>query len=515
MNAQEEQREGRMTDVISTNPRTGQCIEVVAMESTAADLDRVCAAAAAAAGALESMRREDRATLLHALADALSSRAEDVVSVADRETALGITRLETELARTCHQFRMFAEVVEEGSYLEATIDTAGDTPMGAQPDLRRMLVPVGPVAVFGASNFPLAFSLPGGDTASALAAGCPVLVKAHASHPATSQLCFGILKAALVSQGAPVGALGVVHGLVAGARLVAHPVVQAVTFTGSLSGGKALVRLIEQRRDPVPFFGEMSSLNPVVVTPKAAHERGDEIGRGLAVSATTGAGQLCTKPGLLFIPSGPAGDSVANEMADAFRHTPVQVLLNRGIADAYAQATQRLEQLPHVQMLASGGRPEGNGFQAAPLLLTTPATALSPELTEECFGPVTVIARYDDEAQLHEAMGQLPSSLTATVMAGAGETALPGAISRQVRGRAGRLIYDGYPTGVAVSWAQHHGGPWPSTNSQHTSVGATAIRRFLRPMTWQNAPQQLLPPELRDGYGMIPRRLNGSLTLPR
>jgi NADP-dependent aldehyde dehydrogenase len=474
--------------VVSTDPRTGEAVEVVAQETTPEEVDRLCAAALAAAPALDALGRAGRAALLRALADALEARRDDVVAVADRETALGPTRLNGELTRTGYQLRLFAEVLEEGSYLEAAIDHPGDTPMGPRPDLRRMLVPIGPVAVFGASNFPLAFSVPGGDTASALAAGCPVVVKAHGSHPATSQLVFDVLDAAARKAGAPDGTLGIVHGLQGGADLVAHPAIRAVGFTGSVTGGRALLEIIERRPDPVPFFGELSSLNPVVVTPTAAAERGTAIGTELVGSFTLGGGQFCTKPGLAFVPAGAEGDAVVDAMAEAVRGAGAP---------------------------ARGGGPSGHGFEAVPRLLQTTAGELPEQVTEECFGPVSVVARYDGEAELFAALQQMPSSLTATVLRGAGETELPLAVSEQLRTRAGRLVYDAYPTGVAVSWAQHHGGPWPSTNSQHTSVGTTAIRRFLRPVTWQGAPQEVLPAELTDGFRGIPRRIDGVLELPR
>jgi NADP-dependent aldehyde dehydrogenase len=503
-----------MSDVVSIDPRTGEVVEVVAQETTTAEVERLCAAALAAAPALDGLGRAGRAGLLRALADALEARRDDVVATADRETGLGPTRLGGELTRTCYQLRLFGEVLEEGSYLEAAIDHAGDTPMGPRPDLRRMLLPIGPVAVFGASNFPLAFSVPGGDTASALAAGCPVIVKAHGSHPATSQLCFDVMVEAARAAGAPEGTLAIVHGLQAGADLVAHPAIRAVGFTGSVTGGKALLEIIERRPDPIPFFGELSSLNPVVVTPRAAEERGEQLGRELTGSFTLGAGQFCTKPGLAFVPAGSAGDDVVAAMAEVVRGITPQTLLNEGIAGSYGRRSSELAGLPGVSTVAHGGEPQGPGFQARPLLLETSAAQLPHEVTEECFGPVAVVARYEDEKSLFAALDEMPSSLTATVLRGEGETELPLAVSEELRARAGRLIHDAYPTGVAVSWAQHHGGPWPSTNSQHTSVGATAIRRFLRPVTWQGAPAEVLPEELRDDYQGIPRRIDGKLQLP-
>jgi len=304
-----------------------------------------------------------------------------------------------------------------------------------------------------------------------------------------------------------------VHGLQAGADLVVHPVIRAVGFTGSLGGGKALVRLIEQRPDPIPFYCELSSLNPVVVTPAAARERAGRIGAELVGSFTLGAGQFCTKPGLALVPRGAEGDAVVEAMAAAVRELGPQVLLNAGIAESYRDASGALASLPGLEPVARGGEPTGTGFEAVPLLLTGDAATLPPEAFEECFGPVAVVVRYD-EAGLPAALDALPSSLTASVLRGEGETELPLQVSRRLRGRAGRLVYDAYPTGVAVSWAQHHGGPWPSTNSQHTSVGTTAVRRFLRPVTWQGAPAELLPPELRDDTTDVPRRVDGVLVLP-
>ncbi|MFF5075480.1 aldehyde dehydrogenase (NADP(+)) [Actinoplanes sp. NPDC000266] len=480
-----------MTVIASIDPRTGAAVETVATASTPAQVDALAHAALAAAGPLDALGRDGRAALLDTLADALEEDRAPIVEVADRETALGATRLNGELTRSTYQLRLFASVLRDGGYLEATVDHAGDTPMGPRPDLRRMLVPLGPVAVFGASNFPLAFSVPGGDTASALAAGCPVVLKAHGSHPATSRRCFDVLSAAARRAGAPDGTLGIVYGQQAGADLVAHPAIRAAGFTGSTAAARALLAVIDRRPDPIPFFGELSSLNPVVVTPAAAADHPAEIAAGLAASFTLGVGQFCTKPGLAFIPDGLGGDTLVAALDKAVAATPAGVMLNDGIAAAYEKAT---------------ARPRGTA-----LLRLARAAGLPPSALEECFGPVATIARYSDEADLFAALDTLPSSLTATIHRGPGETALPAEVTRRLLPRAGRILYDGYPTGVAVSWAQHHGGPWPATNSQHTSVGATAIRRFLRPVAWQNAPADLLPPELRDDYDAIPRRVGGIL----
>jgi NADP-dependent aldehyde dehydrogenase len=503
-----------MNDVTSIDPRTGRAVEVAARETSLEELEQLCLRAAEAAPLLEDMGRRARSGLLGHMADALEVQRAAIVAVADRETALGATRLNRELTRTCYQLRLFGEVLEEGSYLEAAIDHRGDTPMGPRPDLRRILVPLGPVAVFGASNFPLAFSVPGGDTASALAAGCPVVIKAHPSHPATSELCHEIMSAVAERHGAPAGALGLVHGLDAGAALVADPLIHAVGFTGSVAGGRALLEIIERRPDPIPFFGELSSLNPVVVTERAAEERSEALAQGIVGSFTQGAGQFCTKPGLVFVPAGAAGDQLVKEMTGEVSALPALVLLNGGIAAGFSSGLDRLEKTADVEVLARGAAASGEGFEATPTLLTVPAAALGPSVLVECFGPVTVVARYTSRDDLFAALGTLPGSLTATVLRGEGEIGLPNRVGGALRHRTGRLLFDSFPTGVAVSWAQHHGGPWPSTNTQHTSVGTASIRRFLRPVTYQDAPAELLPDELRDDGGDIPRRVDGHWTLP-
>ncbi|PRX96791.1 aldehyde dehydrogenase (NADP(+)) [Allonocardiopsis opalescens] len=504
-----------MAPVISYDPRTGKAVEEVIEESTTAEADAACVAARDAAPALEAMGRSGRARLLRGLADALEADRAGIVALADRETALGETRLNGELTRTCYQLRMFAEVLDEGSYLEAAIDHAGDTPMGPRPDLRRMLVPLGPVAVFGASNFPLAFSVPGGDTASALAAGCPVVVKAHPSHPATSQRCFEVMRAAAEAAGAPVGTLGLVHGQAAGAALVEHPAVRAVGFTGSLTGGRALADIAASRPDPIPFYGELSSINPVVVTPSAAEERGADIGSGLAGSVLLGAGQFCTKPGLVFVPAGEAGRALTESVSAAVTEAAAGWALNSGIAGTFRAGVAGLSGHASVATAASGGQADGDGYAMSPTVLATSATELTPDLVDECFGPVTLLVAYASEAELLGALRRLPGSLTATLHTADGDEELTARLTAVLRPRAGRILFGGFPTGVAVSWAQHHGGPWPSTNSQHTSVGATAIRRFLRPVTWQNAPEHALPAELREQPpSPLPRRIDGRLVLP-
>jgi NADP-dependent aldehyde dehydrogenase len=497
--------------VQSTDRRTGST-EPVGPETTTEEVDRLVRAALDAAPGLAALGRAGRAALLRACADGLEDARAEIVRAADRETALGTVRFEGELTRTTFQLRLFAEVLEEGSYLEAAVDHAATTPMGPRPDLRRMLVPLGPVAVFGASNFPLAFSVPGGDTASALAAGCPVVVKAHGSHPATSELCAAVIARAVRDSGAPAGSFALVHGLRAGADLVAHPAVRAVGFTGSVRGAQALMDIINRRPDPIPFFGELASLNPVVVTLGAAAERAAAVAEQVVGSFTLGAGQFCTKPGLVLVPSGDDGDALVAAMADAVAAREPVVLLNDGIQESFSRGSEALAATDGVEVLARAGGTDP--ARVAPLLLGTTAGSLPPPVTEECFGPVSVVVRYDSRDQLLDAIDRMPSSLTATVHRGAADD--PGLVAQvadRLQGHAGRIVFDDVPTGVAVSWAQHHGGPWPSTNSQHTSVGTTAIRRFLRPFAWQGAPQEVLPPELRDDEDLVPRRVDGVLRL--
>jgi NADP-dependent aldehyde dehydrogenase len=308
---------------------------------------------------------------------------------------------------------------------------------------------------------------------------------------------------------APDGFLQLVHGVDAGRALVAHPAIRAVGFTGSLAGGRALFDIAVNRPDPIPFYGELSSVNPLVVTSSAADERADEIGRGLIDSVTLGAGQFCTKPGLAFIPTGAGGDRLRDAAAEQLAGKPAGIPLNRGISDAYNVGTAQLRSSARLVAESSA---DGPPFALRGALFETSLDDVSA-VAEECFGPTAVLIRYSDEAALFDALRELPGELTATIHASSDDP-LGAKLDQVLRGQVGRVIWNGYPTGVAVSWAMQHGGPWPATTSGHTSVGTTAIRRFLRPLTWQNAPQQVLPPELRDEPVAIPRRVDGRLVLP-
>nr|WP_296775826.1 aldehyde dehydrogenase (NADP(+)) [Rhodococcus sp. (in: high G+C Gram-positive bacteria)] len=500
-----------MTLIAGINPRNGTALAPVADVTSGRQVDILASSARAAAPYLQNLGRIGRADLLESLADAVESNRLALVSTAAEETGFNDAKLDGELTRTVYQFRFFAEVLREGSYIEATLDSAGPTPMGPRPDLRRMLVATGPVAVFGASNFPFAFSVLGGDTASAIAAGSPVVVKAHGSHPATSKLSYEILDTAAQASGAPDGTFGIVFGTQGGADLVAHPAITAVGFTGSQTGGQALLDIINARAHPIPFYGELSSINPVIVTEAAASERGTEIGAALIASITIGAGQLCTKPGLVLVPTGVHGDVLVQSARSAVTAAPAQVLLNQRIFASYNDAVDVLGPERRVTK-SSYGASAGAGYAVSPSLFETTINEFAPGLVSEIFGPVTVIVRYDPNtvvSAVARALDAVPSSLTATLHIESDEEDLARELVDVVRPHAGRIIFNAFPTGVAVSWAQTHGGPWPSTNSLHTSVGATAIRRFLRPVTFQDAPQSVLPTELRDAYSVIPRRIDG------
>jgi NADP-dependent aldehyde dehydrogenase len=501
-----------MTAVQSIDRRSGRPLETVADTTSDAMVDQLCRAAAATAPELERLGRGGRATTLQLLADALEDDRPGLVAVADRETALGPQRLNSELTRTCFQLRFFADVIEDGGYLEATIDHAGDTPMGARPDLRRMLVPLGPVAVFGASNFPFAFSVPGGDTASALAAGCPVVIKAHSAHPATSLRTLQALHAGLRAAAAPADAIALIFGQAAGATAVEHPAVRAVGFTGSVAGGRALHDLAANRPDPIPFYGELGALNAVVVTPRAAAERADAIAQGLAASFTLGVGQFCTKPGLAFLPGGANGDRIRTALIKDVSGRPAEVMLDDRVGDGYALGSETLRDHPGVTVLAAG-EPAADSRIGTVQLLEAQLDSLTGAVLDECFGPVLVLVEYADERDLFAALDRLGPALTGTVHAAKDETNLGAALVDRFVRKVGRVVWNGYPTGVAVAWAMHHGGPYPATtNALHTSVGASAIRRWLRPVSYQDLPDELLPAELREANPEhLPRRVDGRM----
>ncbi|MEU2153484.1 aldehyde dehydrogenase (NADP(+)) [Streptomyces sp. NPDC019396] len=499
--------------VWSVDPRTGHQREQVAVEATAAEVDQVVRAAHAARSSLAD--RTVRAALLRTAADLLDEAGEHVIEAADAETALGPVRLTGELARTTGQLRAFADAVDEGSFLDIRIDhpDAGRTP--PLPDLRRWRIPLGVVAVYAASNFPLAFSVPGGDTASALAAGCPVVIKAHPDHPATSELCASVLRRAAQRVGLPEDLIALVHGFDAGVELVRHPLVAAAGFTGSVRGGRALFDAAAARPVPIPFHGELGSLNPVVVTEAAAAERAEAIGAGLAGSMTLGEGQFCTKPGFVLVPAGDVGDRLLKSLTAAVSETEPGVMLDHRMRDAFIAGVAERASLDGVETPVTPGA--GGEHTVSAGYLTVPAGPLATEgphdlLLEECFGPVTVVARYESRVEMEAVLARLPGNLTATVHL-AGAEAADGTAAELLASLvplAGRVLVDGWPTGVAVAPAQYHGGPYPAATSTFTSVGASATERWLRPVTYQSVPSVLLPPELRDGNPLgLPRLVDG------
>ncbi|WNI14983.1 aldehyde dehydrogenase (NADP(+)) [Actinacidiphila sp. ITFR-21] len=502
--------------VWSVDPRTGKRREEVGTEATPEEVDAAVRAAATALPALAD--RSVRSRLLRAAAGALEESAEAVIAAADAETALGVPRLTGELARTAFQLRAFAGVVDEGGYLEVIIDHADPAARPVpRPDLRRYKIPLGVVAVYAASNFPLAFSVPGGDTASALAAGCPVVVKAHPDHPATSALTAELLRRAAVRTGLPADTVVLLHGFTAGVELVRHPLVAAAGFTGSIPGGRALFDAATARPRPIPFYGELGSLNPVVVTEAAAAERAERIGTGLAGSFTLGSGQFCTKPGLVLVPSGAAGDRLVAALTGATRDAAPGVLLDSRMRDNFLNGAAARAALPAVT--APVGPGDADGLAVRPGYVVAQACDLAAEgaydlLLDECFGPLTVVVRYTGQEELAAVLDRLPGNLTATAHLGAAEAAQedgPAAVLlARLTALAGRVLVDGWPTGVAVAPAQHHGGPYPATTSTATSVGATAVDRWLRPVAYQDTPPALLPLELRDANPLgLPRRVDG------
>ncbi|MET8948746.1 aldehyde dehydrogenase (NADP(+)) [Streptomyces sp. NPDC004542] len=502
--------------VWSVDPRNGKQREQVAVEATAEEVDAAVRAAQAARGALAD--RTVRSAFLRSAADGLEAAKEGLVETADAETALGPVRLTGELARTCYQLRAFADIVDEGAFLDVVINHPDDTATPPVPDLRRYKVPLGVVAVYSASNFPFAFSVAGGDTASALAAGCPVVVKAHPDHPGLSELVAKVLRRAAAGHGIPEGVVGLVHGFEAGIELIKHPLVAAAGFTGSVRGGRALFDAAAARPVPIPFHGELGSLNPVLVTEAAATERAEAIGAGLAGSMTLGVGQFCVKPGLVLVPSGAAGDGLVKSLTDAVSDTDAGVLLDHRMRDNFLAGVAERVELPDVESPVTPGA--GGEHTVSAGFLTVPASKLAEEgaydlLLEECFGPVTVVVRYDDEGEATAVLSRLPGNLTATVHLSEQEAAGEGRgpeLLAELTPLAGRVLVNGWPTGVAVAPAQHHGGPYPATTSTSTSVGGTAIERWLRPVAYQNAPEALLPKELRDDNPLgLPRRFNGVL----
>ena len=497
------------------NPLTGQAIPPDFHGANVADIDRAARMAESACRSYSRWTGKQKARLLNQIAIAIEALGQELIDRTALETALGQDRLKGELARTSNQLRLFASLVEEGSWVNARIDRADPNrkPM-PKPDIRSMLRPIGPVAVFGASNFPLAFSVAGGDTGSALAAGNPVVVKAHPAHPGAGEMVGRAIIEACRHSGAPEGIFSLLFdsGTEVGSKLVQHSAIKAGGFTGSRAGGRALMDLAAARPDPIPFFAEMSSTNPVFVLPRAAAERGEQIASGLYGSFTLGAGQFCTKPGLVLLGADKGAEQLAAKLRELTTAASDHVLLTAGICKAYERGLSKRTQLRQVE----SPKTKEAGFYATTTLFETDLDALlsDHDLAEELFGPSTLVVRYQEREKLLRFAERLEGHLTATIHGTEQDLRECADLIEILENKVGRIVFNGYPTGVEVSHAMVHGGPYPSTSdARFTSVGTQAILRFARPVCFQNFPDAALPQELQNGNPLgIWRTVNGAFT---
>ena len=497
----------------AVNPASGQKLDPEFHAPSEAEVEQAVLLAERAFPVFSSMSGGKRAGFLRAIAAEIESAVDQIAERGPLETGLPEARMRGETARTTGQLRMFADLIEEGSWVDARIEHAQpDRAPLPKPDLRSMQRPLGPVAVFCASNFPLAFSVAGGDTAAALAAGCPVLVKAHSSHPGVAEIVGDCVVRAARATDMPEGVFSLLYGSGrdVGMSLVKHPVVQAVGFTGSRSGGLALMDAAANRPQPIPVYAEMSSVNPVVLMPQAVDARGEALAEGLFGSLTLGAGQFCTNPGLVFLPDG-HGEAFLAKLKELIEVAPSAVMLNSGICQAFKDATESFGETEGVETVAHAFTKQVEE-RAVPVVFSVNVRRFLEEarLHGEMFGPGTLIVRgsMDEiEATIPELEGQLTATVHGTEEEIAERPGLIGALER----RAGRLIFNGFPTGVEVCPSMVHGGPFPSTSDgRSTSVGTMAIHRFCRPVAWQGFPAAALPEELRDGNPLgIQRMVDG------
>ncbi|MCF8481762.1 MAG: aldehyde dehydrogenase (NADP(+)) [Rhodospirillum sp.] len=464
------------------------------------EVDQAARAAERAFETYGATSREERALFLEAIADAIEARGADLTAMGSRETGLPRARLDGERGRTTGQLRLFATHIRQGDYLDRRHDRAlpDRTPL-PRPELRLVQRPLGPVAVFGASNFPLAFSTAGGDTASALAAGCPVIVKGHPAHPGTGEIVAEAILAALHVRDLDPGVFALIQGNTnaLGTALVTHPTIRAVGFTGSLGGGRALFDLCVSRPEPIPFFGELGSINPMFLLPAALAARGEVIAKGWAGSLTMGAGQFCTNPGVVVALDGPVADRFVAVAKEALAATGTQTTLTTGIGAAYEAGRTRIAAVPGVTVHVLG---DAGSRQAAPAFfeVTGETWSAHPSLADEVFGPSGILVRVADVAEMTRLARALRGQLTCTLQMDAEDRSLAATLLPILERKAGRVLANGFPTGVDVADAMVHGGPYPaSTNFGATSVGTMAIRRFLRPVCYQNIPEVLLPPDAR------------------
>jgi 2,5-dioxopentanoate dehydrogenase len=499
-----------------SNPASGERLEPAYVSASAQDVERAAVLAEEAFASYSKLSGKERARFLRAVADGIQAISDAVVERAHLETALPVPRLQGEVGRTANQLRLFADVVEEGSWTTARIDTAlPERKPSPRPDIRSVLVALGPVAVFGASNFPLAFSVAGGDTASALAAGCPVVVKAHPAHPGTSELVGAAIRESVKACGLHPGVFSLLFdsGVEIGRALVQHPLIKAVGFTGSLAAGKALMQLAANRPEPIPCYTEMSSANPVFVLPGALQQY-EKIAADLTASYTLGAGQFCTKPGIVLVPESQDATGLVEELRKRAAAVPEFSMLTSGIAAQYRRGLEKRKTSAGVHVGFEASASEGAKTHVA--LLETEAEDLlrDPALAEEIFGPTSLVVTCKDRGQLLEAARSLHGHLTATLLGTEEDVASHQDLIAILERKVGRVIFNGYPTGVEVCHAMVHGGPYPATSdSRTTSVGSMAIFRFARPVCYQNLPQSALPAELKDENPLgVLRMVNGTMT---
>jgi 2,5-dioxopentanoate dehydrogenase len=480
-------------DTFSSEPAHGDAYQYSV--GTPELVDTGCRAAEVAFWSYGYSSREDRAKFLNAIADEIEARADAITEIGTSETGLPEGRLQGERGRTTGQLRLFAQHILKGDYQDRRHDEAlPDRQPLPRPDIKLVQRPIGPVAVFGASNFPLAFSTAGGDTAAALAAGCPVVVKGHSAHPGTGEIVAEAVAAAIKSCGVHPGVFSLIQGgnRAVGQALVQHPDITAVGFTGSLGGGRALFDLCAQRPVPIPFFGELGSVNPMFLLPAALASRGEAIAKGWAGSLTLGAGQFCTNPGIALVVDGDDADTFVKTATKALGDIGNQTMLTDGIADAYRSGTRRVSDSTGIQELVGTACETRD---AAPYLFETSGDAwlANEELGEEVFGPLGIVVRVKDEDQLRQIAHGLQGQLTCTLHMDDADNELAGTLMPVLERKAGRILANGFPTGVEVSEAMVHGGPYPaSTNFGATSVGTLSIRRFLRPVSYQNMPDNLI-----------------------
>jgi NADP-dependent aldehyde dehydrogenase len=506
---------GKQRDFRAVDPATGEQLEPVFAFAGREEVERACQLAWEAFYPYRATGLEERAKFLEVIADNIMQIGDELLNRASVETGLPTARIDGERARTVGQLLLFADVVRQGEWLDLRIDLAmPDRKPLPRSDLRLRNIPLGPVAVFGASNFPLAFSVAGGDTASALAAGCPVVVKGHPAHPGTSELVGRAVQAAVQSCGLPEGVFSLLPGAAeTGAALVADPRIKAVGFTGSRGGGIALVNIANARPEPIPVYAEMSSINPVYLLPGALSARAQQIGRDFVGSLTLGAGQFCTNPGLVFALGGPDLDVFLESAADALQACASAPMLTPHIYQAYEEGVRALGGLNGVKTVARGRASDGpNRGQGALFAIEAHEFIADERFSHEVFGSSSLVVRCPDEETLFSVSEKLEGQLTATLHMSPKDDGLAHRLLPILERKAGRILVNGWPTGVEVCHAMVHGGPFPATSdARSTSVGTLAIRRFLRPVCYQDFPETLLPEELRHANGSaLPKLLNGA-----